>query len=172
MADVERPLRKLYGQRDDYQTWRDHFLTIVARNYARRSADLRRLDVQRLTQPDWFQQSNMVGYVCYADRFAGTSARCRRKNPLSQRIRSNLSAPDAAVKTPPRSQRWRLCRHGLPAGELTDLGHNGRSRQSGRRAAGQRNYPLHRSRLQPYGQGTPVGAAGHEPAMPSIRTIT
>ncbi len=71
MADVERPLRKLYGERDDYQTWRDHFLTIVARSYARRSAGLRRLDMQRLTQPDWFQQSNMVGYVCYTDRFAG-----------------------------------------------------------------------------------------------------
>ena len=72
MTDIERPLRKLYGQRGDYERWRDHFLHIVARGYASRPADLRRLDLQRLTEPDWFQQPDMVGYVCYTDRFAGT----------------------------------------------------------------------------------------------------
>jgi len=72
LADVERPLGKLYGDRDDYEKWRDHFLHIVARNYASRPGDLHLLDLRRLTEPDWFQQSNMVGYVCYTDRFAGT----------------------------------------------------------------------------------------------------
>jgi hypothetical protein len=33
LADVERPLRKLYGERDDYETWRDHLLHIVARSW-------------------------------------------------------------------------------------------------------------------------------------------
>jgi amylosucrase len=60
------------GERDDYETWRDHLLHIVARSYASRAADLRQLDLQRLAEPDWFQQSQMVGYVCYTDRFAGT----------------------------------------------------------------------------------------------------
>ncbi|NCF65501.1 MAG: alpha-amylase [Chloroflexi bacterium] len=72
LADVERPLRKLYGDRGDYKTWRNHLIRIVARRYASRSHDLRRLDLQRLEEVDWFQQSHMVGYVCYADRFAGT----------------------------------------------------------------------------------------------------
>ncbi len=36
-----------------------------------RSAELRRLDEERLLLPDWLQQPDMVGYVCYANRFAG-----------------------------------------------------------------------------------------------------
>ena len=70
--DIERPLRKLYGDRTDYERWRDHFLNIVARNYAARPAELRLLDLQRLAQEDWFQLPDMVGYVCYTERFAGT----------------------------------------------------------------------------------------------------
>lgn len=71
LADVERPLRMLYGDRDDYDLWRDRFLDIVARGYAHRSPELRLLDLRRQTEPDWFQQSDMIGYVCYTDRFAG-----------------------------------------------------------------------------------------------------
>ncbi len=37
----------------------------------RRSA-LRALDERRLLRPDWFAGPDQVGYVCYADRFAGT----------------------------------------------------------------------------------------------------
>lgn len=37
-----------------------------------RPADLRRLDEARLLRPDWLQQPEMTGYVCYTDRFAGT----------------------------------------------------------------------------------------------------
>lgn len=38
---------------------------------ARRPA-LRHRDAERLLRPDWFQQPDVVGYVAYADRFAGT----------------------------------------------------------------------------------------------------
>ncbi len=69
--DIERPLRLLYGDRPDYDTWRDHYLDIVARSYAARPSDLRMLDLQRLAGDDWFQQPDMAGYVCYTERFAG-----------------------------------------------------------------------------------------------------
>ena len=69
--DIERPLRLLYGDRADYETWRDHFLSIVARSYAARPSDLRMLDLERLAEEDWFQLPQMVGYVCYTERFAG-----------------------------------------------------------------------------------------------------
>lgn len=71
MPDVLRPLRQLYGQREDLDTWLTHFLTFTAKAYAARPAELRLRDLQRLTEPDWFQQSKMMGYVCYPDRFAG-----------------------------------------------------------------------------------------------------
>ena len=69
--DIERPLRLLYGERPDYESWRDYFLSIVARSYAERSSELRMLDLQRLAAEDWFQQPDRVGYVCYTERFAG-----------------------------------------------------------------------------------------------------
>jgi amylosucrase len=71
LPDAERPLRQLYGRRPDYHTWLNHFLTLVAKAYAARPAALRLLDLQRVEAPDWFQQPRMMGYVAYADRFAG-----------------------------------------------------------------------------------------------------
>ncbi len=37
-----------------------------------RPADLKRLDLQRDLEPDWFQRADRAGYVFYVDRFAGT----------------------------------------------------------------------------------------------------
>ena len=71
MADVLRPLTQLYGHRDDFESWLERFLEIGAKAYAERPFDLKLLDQKRLQQPDWFQQATMLGYVCYADRFAG-----------------------------------------------------------------------------------------------------
>ncbi len=79
LEDVERPLRMLYGQRPDYARWRDHLFEVIARGYAARPADLRLLDIRRQTQPDWYQQSDMIGYVCYTDRFAGDLSGVRDK---------------------------------------------------------------------------------------------
>ncbi len=70
--DVLRPLSLLYGERDDFDEWVTHMLTIVAMRYAERPSELRLLDIRRQGQADWFQQPTMLGYVCYADRFAGT----------------------------------------------------------------------------------------------------
>ncbi|MCA9971978.1 MAG: alpha-amylase family protein [Anaerolineales bacterium] len=72
LPDAIRPLRLLYGHQPDFEAWIGRFLTIAARAYAARPADLRLLDLRRVSEPDWFQQSNMVGYVAYTDRFAGT----------------------------------------------------------------------------------------------------
>ena len=40
-----------------------------------RPAALRRLDRRREIDPTWFLSQDMIGYVCYADRFAGTLSR-------------------------------------------------------------------------------------------------
>jgi amylosucrase len=68
--DVIRPLRMLYGEREDFTEWCGRLLKIVACGYANRSPDLRLLDLRRQSQPDWFQQPDRVGYVCYTDRLA------------------------------------------------------------------------------------------------------
>ncbi|MFO7660983.1 MAG: amylosucrase [Chloroflexota bacterium] len=69
-ADVIRPLRLLYGEREDFVDWCGRLLEIVACGYANRSTELRLLDLRRQSQPDWFQQPDRLGYVCYTDRLA------------------------------------------------------------------------------------------------------
>jgi amylosucrase len=71
LPDVLRPLRALYGQRSDFESWLARLLHLAAQAYASRPAELRLLDLARVGEPDWFQQSRMMGYVCYVDRFAG-----------------------------------------------------------------------------------------------------
>ncbi|HFQ94266.1 MAG TPA: alpha-amylase, partial [Anaerolineae bacterium] len=68
--DAARPLTLLYAHHPQWQSWLGKFLHIAARAYAARSPELRQLDLRRLNQPDWFQQSGMMGYVAYADRFS------------------------------------------------------------------------------------------------------
>ena len=66
---LTRNLQVLYG--DGYPELMERLREIVARSLRERPADLRRLDEERLLRPDWLQLPEMIGYVCYADRFAG-----------------------------------------------------------------------------------------------------
>ncbi len=86
MPDVLRPLRKLYGARPDFAAQLENLLGIVARAYARRPEELRLLDLRRASEPDWFQQPNMIGYVCYVDRFAGNLAGVKDKIPYLKEL--------------------------------------------------------------------------------------
>lgn len=72
IGDVLRPLAGLYGDRSDFERCLFRLLEIVAQAYRDRPDDLRSQDLRRSFQPDWFQGSNMVAYVAYTDRFAGT----------------------------------------------------------------------------------------------------
>ncbi|MDQ1720481.1 MAG: amylosucrase [Pseudonocardiales bacterium] len=47
---------------------------LAADAYAARDPELKRLDLVRSLEPDWFQQPEMMGYAAYADRFAGNLA--------------------------------------------------------------------------------------------------
>ena len=51
---------------------RAHLVDLVVDAAVQRPDPLRLLDRRREIDPGWFQRSRMVGYVCYADRFAGT----------------------------------------------------------------------------------------------------
>lgn len=71
LPDALRPLQQLYGEREDFAEQLERLCERVARAYVERPEPLRLLDLRRVGEPDWFQQSTMVGYVCYVDRFAG-----------------------------------------------------------------------------------------------------
>jgi len=68
--ELVESLTAVYGDRAPALVDRliDHLLEASAV----RSAELQRLDEKRLLFPDWLQAPSMLGYVTYADRFAGT----------------------------------------------------------------------------------------------------
>ncbi len=49
----------------------DPLLDLLVANHLSRDEKLRERDRARVLEPDWFQRETMVGYVCYADQFAG-----------------------------------------------------------------------------------------------------
>ncbi len=69
--DVVRTLRPLYGDRPDFEQLLHRLTGTLSQAHDRRPASLRRRDEERLVTPDWFQRTDLLGYVCYTDRFAG-----------------------------------------------------------------------------------------------------
>jgi amylosucrase len=69
--DLWPMLDQLYGHRPDYADFSDRLLATLRKGWADRPDDLRLLDLKRDLEPDWFQRSDMAGYVFYIDRFAG-----------------------------------------------------------------------------------------------------
>ncbi|QYK41606.1 MAG: alpha-amylase family protein [Paracoccaceae bacterium] len=70
--DLWPMLDALYAMRADYPAFRKRLLGAMRKAWDGRAADLRRLDLQRDLEPDWFQRSDRAGYVFYIDRFAGS----------------------------------------------------------------------------------------------------
>ncbi len=69
--DCLRPLHALYGERSDFARLPQRFLRLAARAYAGRPRSLREWDLRRLNEPDGFQSSKHLGYLCDAANFAG-----------------------------------------------------------------------------------------------------
>ncbi len=95
-------LERLYGHRPDYDKFRKALLKELKTSWRNRSADLKRLDLQRDLEPDWFQRSNMVGYSCYTDRFTGKLADVSTKIPYLQNLGVNYLHLLPCLKPRPR----------------------------------------------------------------------
>ena len=65
-------LEPLYGHRPDFESFLGRLVTALAESYRKRPEALKMLDLERELSPDWFQRESVVGYVAYAERFAGT----------------------------------------------------------------------------------------------------
>ena len=68
--DLSDGLSAVYSA-SDADALASRLITLAARAFAARPADLARLDLERILEPDWFQEPTMLGYAAYADRFAG-----------------------------------------------------------------------------------------------------
>jgi amylosucrase len=70
--DLWPMLDALYGARPDYPAFREALLKALRKGWSSRPDELKLLDLKRDLEPDWFQRSDMAGYVFYVDRFSGT----------------------------------------------------------------------------------------------------
>jgi amylosucrase len=70
--DIAGPLEQVYGGVIDTTPFATGLILDALNAAAERPALLRLLDRRREIDPAWFQRSRMIGYVCYADRFAGS----------------------------------------------------------------------------------------------------
>ncbi|MEA5454701.1 alpha-amylase family glycosyl hydrolase [Sinomonas sp. JGH33] len=81
LPELERLFASLYGSRED---WTDHLAALVvecAASWQERPAELKGLDARREADPDWFQSREMLGGVCYVDRYAESLAGLRDRIP-------------------------------------------------------------------------------------------
>ncbi len=101
----------------------------------------------------------MVGYACYADRFAGDARWRPVAHRLPARARRDLPAPDADAPAARGGQRRGLRRRGLPR-RARGPGHRRGPARPGRRAARQRHQPGGRPGAQPRGARARLGAGG------------
>jgi amylosucrase len=70
--DIVEPLEQVYGDVVDVTRYVTGLVLDALAAVAARPAALSMLDRRREIDPAWFQRSRMIGYVCYADRFAGS----------------------------------------------------------------------------------------------------
>ena len=63
----------------DAHTVLPQIIDVITRIHKARTKELRHRDAQRILQPDWFQDPNAIGYVCYTDLFAGDLQGIRKK---------------------------------------------------------------------------------------------
>jgi amylosucrase len=79
-------LVELYGGHYDFFFHLEAILTTAARSWLARPDWLKQLDARREAAPDWIQSQQMVGGVCYVDRFAETLAGLRARLPYFQQL--------------------------------------------------------------------------------------
>ena len=63
---------RLYAGHPHHAEARAALGALLRRAWGERAPDLRRLDLLRDLEPDWFQRPSMNGYATYVDRFCGT----------------------------------------------------------------------------------------------------
>lgn len=81
---------RLYGNREDFQQQLVSLVETLALRYIERSKQLRRSDLEREKDFNWFLSQKWVGMALYCDRFAGDLNGLRKKLPYLQELGINM----------------------------------------------------------------------------------
>ena len=125
-TELRDPLVALYGADPRLPDQLAALLDAMAATARERRPELRRLDHEREITPDWLQREQAVGYVCYADRFAGTLAGVRERLPYLRELGVNYLhlMPLLAARPEPNDGGYAVADYGAvePAlGTIDDL---------------------------------------------------
>jgi amylosucrase len=85
-GDLHGALTAVYGGDERFPAAWEALLEAMSAAAAARPATLRRLDHEREITPDWLHREQAVGYVAYADRFAGDLRGVRERIPYLREL--------------------------------------------------------------------------------------
>ena len=85
-TELRDPLREIYGDDPRLDGALAGLVVSIAKAAAARGPELRALDHEREITPDWLRREQALGYVAYADRFAGTLTGVRERLPYLREL--------------------------------------------------------------------------------------
>ena len=77
---------ELYGYRNDCLGQLVGLIKVCGNSWAARDPELRKLDKQRVLDPEWYMSNQMLGGVCYVDRYAKSLEGIKAKIPYFQEL--------------------------------------------------------------------------------------
>ena len=80
----------LYGGRDDFKAKMINLVEVMAAQYIARADELKRLDVEREKNHDWFLSQEWVGMALYTDGFADNLTGVKDRLPYLQELGVNM----------------------------------------------------------------------------------
>ena len=107
-TELRDPLCAVYGDDPRLQAELGGLVVSIAQAAAARQPELRALDHEREITPDWLQREQALGYVAYADRFAGTLKGVRERLPYLRELGVSDLHLMPLLRAPPGAQRRRL----------------------------------------------------------------
>ena len=81
---------RLYGHRVDFEQHAQHLVETMARQYINRSDKLKKLDIEREKDYNWFLSQQWVGMALYSNGFAGDLKGMRERLSYFQELGVNL----------------------------------------------------------------------------------
>lgn len=79
-------LHELYSGHYDFFYHLESIMTAATRMWVDRPKELKGLDAQREASPGWYRSNQMIGYILYADHFAGDLNGIREKIPFLKEL--------------------------------------------------------------------------------------
>ncbi|KIW85438.1 hypothetical protein Z517_00828 [Fonsecaea pedrosoi CBS 271.37] len=77
---------ELYGYRHDCLDQLVDLIRMCGKSWQERSPDLQKVDRQREADPEWYLSNQMLGGVCYVDRYAGNLAGIKKRIPYFKEL--------------------------------------------------------------------------------------